>query len=266
MKINLANLKEKLLSDGYIIIENVVSHAHLDILFDHMIEKTWEMMKNKKWGGVGSLQGHLQQNPSRCSPYVFRDILSNPIVIAVSKSVLGPMLYNDFYSANTNCPGSIMQPVHSDCSPLWPGNTVLHPSFSLVINIPLIDVNEMNGSIELWPGSHMVLRAKKYVEEVMLIERTRFVSPIRANMKKGSVLIRDVRTWHRGMPNFSNIPRHMLAMIHKIHWLQRGAKIAFAKSCEFEILDNELEHNAYFTDEPIDHSIDPTYGAYAQIK
>lgn len=150
MTINIQNAAKKLLSEGFVIIEEIVSIAHLDILQSKMIEETWDMVEKKNWGGVGALHGHLQQNPPRYAPYVYRDIISNPVVIEISKLVLGIDFYNDFYSANTNCPGSIMQPVHSDCSPLWPGSKISHPPVSLVINIPLIDVDETNGSIELW--------------------------------------------------------------------------------------------------------------------
>jgi RNA polymerase primary sigma factor len=37
-------------------------------------------------------------------------------------------------------------------------------------------------------------------------------------MRRGSVLIRDMRLWHNGMPNPSDSVRPMVAMIHWIHW------------------------------------------------
>ncbi len=258
MKIDFCEEKEKLLLDGFIIIENLVSKEHVDFLHEKMLGESWEMMKEKKWGGVRSCHGHIQQNPPRYAPYVFRDIVSNPVVINISKLILGENFYNDFYSANTNCPESIMQPLHSDCMPLWPGNVIQHPPVSLVINIPLVDTDEINGSMEIWPGSHLVLGAQKYVDEKIFMERKKTAPPMRANMKKGSILIRDTRLWHRGMPNTSTTPRPMLAMMHHIHWLKRGKKLAFAAGCESDILDNQIDHHIYFTHEPIDHSIDPT--------
>lgn len=262
---NMNKIKDAFDSEGFVIVDDIVSPEHLDILQSKMIDETLQMIHQKKWGGVGGLYGHLQQNPPRYAPYIFRDIVSNPIVIEISKCILGENFYNDFYSANTNCPGSVMQPVHSDCTSLWQGNMINHPPVSLIINIPLIDADENNGSMEIWPGTHQVLGTKKYVENEALIEREKNGAPLRANMKKGSVLIRDARLWHRGMPNISNSPRHMLAMIHHIHWFQRGEKLAFAKGCESEILDARLQHHIYFTDEFIDHATDPTQGRYLEV-
>ena len=37
---------------------------------------------------------------------------------------------------------------------------------------------------------------------------------MRANTTQGDVLIRDRRLWHRGMPNATDEPRHMLALVH----------------------------------------------------
>ncbi len=265
MNIDINETVNQLLLEGFVILDDCVSSLHLDLLHHKMLAETLQMIHEKKWGGVGSLQGHLQQNPPRYAPYVFRDIVSNPLVIDISERILGENFYSDFYSANTNCPGSMMQPVHSDCGSLWQGNRIAHPPVSLIINIPLVDVDENNGSMEIWPGSHRILHFKKYVEADFLEARQTIAPPIRANMKKGSILIRDARLWHRGMPNISNHPRHMLAMIHHIHWLQRNEKLAFAKGCELEILDKRLQHHIYFTDGFIDHSIDPTNGEYSQI-
>jgi len=59
----------------------------------------------------------------------------------------------------------------------------------------------------------------------------------RFNMKKGSVLIRDDRLWHRGMPNLSTKPRPMLALIYSIRWLKENRDLVFHENCE-EIFEN----------------------------
>ncbi len=265
MKINFLNIKDLLLSQGYIIVSNLVSHEHLDLIHNKMIVETREMIKKNKWGGVGSIKGHIQQNPPRYTPYVFKDILSNSTVLEISRLILGNNFFNDFYSANTNCPGSIAQPVHIDCAPKKKDENISNLPISLVINIPLVKVSKNNGSMEIWPMTHKIFTPKKYIDEKILEERRKTIPPIRADMSKGSILIRDVRTWHRGMPNLSENPRHMLAMIHHAHSVQPGEKIAFSKGCENEILNVGINHHVYFTEDFIDHSIDPTYGAYSVI-
>ena len=242
---------------GYVILENVVSHAHLDILCQKMDEDLKTLLTAQTLP-ANFVRGHLQLDPPPFAPYVFRDIVANPFVVQVTKAALGAGLFNSFYSGNTNCPGSRTQPVHVDTGQLWRGLDHAHPAATLVVNVAPTDVTEANGSIELWPGSHLdtnvaIGDASICVDEERVEARRKMIPPVRGNTKKGSMLIRDIRLWHRGMPNTSDRPRHMIAMIHNIHWLQRGRALMFNTGCEPEFEQSELDANAVFTDEPIDY-------------
>ena len=54
-----------------------------------MTEDSQKLLRAEKWGGAGNVRGHLQQGAPPMAPYVFRDIVSNPFVIQVTKRVLG---------------------------------------------------------------------------------------------------------------------------------------------------------------------------------
>ena len=140
--------------DGYVILSDVISHAHLDLLREKMDEDLCTLMTASVLP-VNFVKQHLQQDPPPFAPYVFRDVVANPWVIQVTRQVLGEGLFNSCYTGNTNCPGSGTQPVHVDLGQLWSGLKMAHPAVSLVINIAPMDVTEHNGSIELWPGSHL---------------------------------------------------------------------------------------------------------------
>src|SRR2546423_1151437 len=58
------------------------------------------------------------------------------------------------------------------------------------------------------------------------------VPPIQPTMQRGSVLIRDIRLWHNGMPNRTASARPMIAMIHWIHWWHDRNPILFPKGTE----------------------------------
>lgn len=254
---HLSHAATALREEGYVVLENVISHDHLDILHVKMEEDLQTLLTARKLPH-NFLRGHLQQDPPPFAPYVFRDIVSNPLVIQVSKEVLGAGLYNSFYSGNTNMPGTKAQPVHVDTGQLWSGLKVAHPAASLVINFAPMDVTEENGSIELWPGSHLdtsmsVDSPTIKIPDELLEERRKFAPPIRGNTKKGSMLLRDIRLWHGGTPNESDRPRPMVAMIHNVRWLRRGSKAPFGKGCEDVFADSELEWHIRFTDEPIDY-------------
>jgi hypothetical protein len=45
----------------------------------------------------------------------------------------------------------------------------------------------------------------------------------------------------------------MIAMIHHIGWWRRGHALTFNRGSESAFLACDLDHNAVFTDEPVDY-------------
>ena len=255
-KMSGAHLNEALKAireEGYVVLEEIVSHAHLDLLRERMDEDSRKLIAADKWGGAGRVKVHLQQGPPPFAPYVFPDIVANPFVVQVTQELLGAGVYNSFYNGNTNCPGSGTQPLHRDGGHLWPGLEAAHPPASVVVNVSPMDVSEENGSVELWPGTHLVTSVEGQIDEQAEEARRRIAPPVRGSAKKGSMLIRDTRLWHRGVPNLSDRPRHMIALIHNIRWLQRGKPLKFNKGCEAAFTGSEFDHNVEFTEESIDY-------------
>ncbi len=233
--------------DGYVILENVIRHEPLDILRERMDADSQILINAEKWGGAGRLKGHLQQGPPPYAPYIFRDIVANPYVVQVTRELLGPGLYNNFYNGNTNCPGSTTQPLHRDGAHLWPDQEIAHPTVEVVVNISPQDTTAENGSVEIWPGSHLEVSGKQIAaaeEEA----RREIYPPIRGSARKGSALIRDMRLWHRGVPNPSDKPRHMIAMIHRVAWLRSYRRLKYNTGCEAAFEDSDLDPNADFFD------------------
>jgi ectoine hydroxylase-related dioxygenase (phytanoyl-CoA dioxygenase family) len=146
-----------------------------------------------------------------------------------------------------------MQPLHRDSNHLWPKQTVAHPTASVVVNISPMDVSEANGAVELWPGTHLEITAPGPIDAATEAARRVAVPPVRGCAKKGSALIRDIRLWHRGVPNPSDQRRHMIAMIHNVRWLQRGKPLRYVKGCEAAFEGSDLDPNAEFVDEPFDY-------------
>lgn len=237
--------------DGYVVLADVIEHEHLDILRERMDADAQVLINAEKWGGAGRLVGHLQQGPPPFAPYIFRDIVANPWIVQVTQALLGPGLYNNFYNGNTNCPGSTTQPLHRDGNHLWPEQEVAHPTAEVVVNISPQDTMEENGSVELWPGSHLDVSGKR-IEPADEEARREIAPPIRGNAKKGSALIRDIRLWHRGVPNLSDEPRHMIAMIHRVRWLRSNRRLKYQTGCEAAFENSDLDANAEFVDRTLD--------------
>jgi len=246
-----------ILEDGFVILNNVIEHDHLDALREKMMEDTQVLLDAERWGGAGSVPGHLQQMPPPKAPYVFRDIIANPFVAQVAKGILGDGVYLRDYTSNTNTPrsgGESSQPLHRDISrELWPGLDVVHPPYTLAVNICLIEVTEERGAIELWPGTHTLLMGGGQITAKEEAIRRQEVPPVRGCTPKGALLIRDKRIWHRGMPNRSDQVRHMLGLMHNAMWLKGAGPLKFHKSVEPVFEGSELAPNYNFVDDVDDY-------------
>ena len=107
------------------------------------------------------------------------------------------------------------------------------------------------------PGSHRV--AGELTDERVETQRARR-SPIRLEIARGSVVVRDIRLWHRGVPHESSAFRHMLAMVHQVRWFRRLGKLRYQTGCEDAFVAGDLDHNAEFVDGPIDYLFGPLVG------
>ena len=105
-----------------------------------------------------------------------------------------------------------------------------------------------NGSTEVWLGSHLNSgpaaqegkhgeRASGRIKEALLVERAKERPPSQPTVKKGSIIIHDLRLWHGGKPNFTNAIWVMLAMIHFAPWYRSviPSKIGVCGAVDFAL-------------------------------
>jgi hypothetical protein len=244
--------------DGVVVLNDVVDPAHLDVLHEKLISDL-EALQARTDAPYNWNVGNLQQNPPPVPPYLFDDILLNPFVISVTSAVLGPGVKNVMYGGNTALPSDQRQPVHADVGHLWPLGVLetAHPAAQLVVNVLTVDVSPENGATEIWPGTHRELGVGSGDDITIptdLLEARRAVSPpIQPTFRRGSMLIRDIRLWHAGMPNRTPEPRPMIAMIHASPWLMTGDPLTFPTGTEAFFDHPVLTTAARFTGDPIDH-------------
>ena len=243
--------------DGFVVLRDVVTPAHIETLREKMLADVKEILKRDD-APFNFNTGNLQQDPPPFAPYLFRDVLLNDLVIQVSKALLGPGVKNSYYSGNTALPGGTRQPVHPDVAQLWPNLQHATPPFGLVINIPVVDATPQNGSTELWPGTHhdttfSIHQGSLRIGEETLEKRRALCPPIQPSIKAGSVLIRDIRLWHAGMPNHTHVPRPMIAMIHWCSWWLACDPIPFPQSETEFFAHPDLTTNARWTDRAPDY-------------
>jgi len=255
-------------ADGFVVLEDVVDLSHVELIRDRMLQDV-QLLINRPDAPFNWNRGNVQQDPPPFPPYIFADVMSNEFAIQIAREILGSGLYNAFYSGNTAMPSDQRQPVHADTGQLWPNLKHPTPPYSLVVNLPMVDMGPENGSTEIWPGTHVdpsvVMTDGEIKVAPEVLEARRQVSPpIQPRVKAGSILIRDIRLWHAGMPNHTQNPRPMVAMIYTVGWLPSG-KPKFHKDAEAILIHPVLEHRMEYVDE-VDHISAPGGFEFAEAK
>lgn len=185
----------------------------------------------------------------------------DPIATQVTSAVLGPLPRWTFCSANAAMPplpGSSpqRQPVHSDADFAHP----THP-FALVVNVPLVTMTPSNGSTEVWLGTHTEgssvqegvhgERASGRIQSQLLKQRAATAPPVQPTVRKGSIVIRDLRLWHAGMPNQSDEVRIMLAIIHFAPWYRNPMRLQLGRDIQ-PVFDDLAQSNKLQLQTPTD--------------
>lgn len=255
----LATAVEAIRADGAVVLNDAVATSHIRTLREKMENDIPELLEKV---GDNMAKGQLHHSPPPFAPYVFADVVANPVVTSLCAAVIGAPVQLSFFSGNTNLAGSDAQPLHRDLANLWPGVDVSHPPAMLSAHIPLVDMDEHNGATEVWPGTHLLAHMDPPVSgsegtgggrEPELLARRRAESPpVYASCRAGGVVLRDARGWHRAMPNTTARPRVMLGLVYQAIWMRAGRTL-FMRDAEPTLREVGIELNARYTDEPFDY-------------
>ncbi|GES56920.1 phytanoyl-CoA dioxygenase family protein [Aspergillus terreus] len=236
---NLQKSLEALHRDGIVVLKNAVDPDHLDRLNARMVPEAKQLYaRTETHRNFGPNTGNIQQEPV-CEPeYIFEDVITNPFATSVIEGIIGPHPQLRFYSANTAFKATTRQPVHIDIDFDMP-----RMPFAFCVNINLVDTSPKNGATEVWLGSHIdtdqrVLDHSVKHKQVKadLLEARRKISPgIQPGLPKGSLVIRDFRLWHAGMPNQTDDPRVMLVTIQFANWYRSEQKLLLPKSLQGKV-------------------------------
>ncbi|KAG0652169.1 dioxygenase [Hyphodiscus hymeniophilus] len=247
--------------DGIVVLENAIDTAHLDTLNALLSKEALEIAQDPDHHfNFGKETRNMDQAPPPRKDLMFKDVWCNPFAAAILAGVLGPRPVVHYANGNTALKATGRQPVHSDCE-------FKHPNFlfAMVVNVNLVDTSSENGATEFWLGSHHCSTSAEHagdatVEEMFEIKkehietRRKHSPPIQTTTKKGSLIIRDLRLWHAGMPNKTDDPRVMLAFVVEPAWYQGKGLVKLPKSVKelVESWDDELQFAADWVDE-VDH-------------
>jgi hypothetical protein len=193
--IMMSAINETLRSQGYVVLRGVIDPSAVKLARARVLSE-WEILKQNGalWVGGGTIIGHINYSPPPDLD-IFFDALTHPQVLESVENELRDDRYLHALVGNANLPKSHYQPAHVDTI----GNNYL------IVNVPLGDADETNGSLEIWPGSHR--ETMRYAQ----ITVSKKMHSTRVNTQAGDVVLRYPHVWHRGTPNKSAFPRIMLA-------------------------------------------------------
>ena len=215
--------REAMLDDGIVVLDDLLSLDVVETLGARMHADLPALVERYE-GREQAFPGHLQQQPPDEDELLFPEVLANPIVVSLCRSLLGEAIVPILYTANTNMPGSVRQRIHCDLVQLAPDlDPVPRSPYAIVANFALVDTSEGN-AVELWPGTHTDGRTHRRgsqhrtIPHDWLDQRRTERPPIQVPQRKGSLLLRDVRVWHGGVPNTSGEVRVMVAVGYAAAW------------------------------------------------
>tara|TARA_B100000073_G_scaffold314201_1_gene289196 strand:+ start:3350 stop:4066 length:717 start_codon:yes stop_codon:yes gene_type:complete len=223
---------EELFREGYTIIPSLISEdtcnklkRYLDLKFNENLPYNYS---------EGHFQIHL---PNDLDNFPEEIVFSNEIHNLL-KDVFGKSYYMYSYTCNANLANED-QPYHMDCTHFHPIDTIKKfgspgPPIQIVVNIYLQHTDEVNGSFEIVPKSHLFTDFE--MDEDGRIDNKFIQNTTRCNLPKGSVIIRDKRTWHRGTRNTSEKVRYMVGFGYSLNWYKLG-NLKFKKECESILCD-----------------------------
>lgn len=221
--------------DGVVAFENAVDLGHVDTLNARMLEDIPEYLRRTTTKYDPNAGGNISQTPPLLPGFMYHDIYDNIFAIAVISNILGPNLEMRYLRGNTAISHATgRQAVHADAN----FDHVKFP-FGFVVNVMMVDTTPANGSTEMWLGTHTHTTIADHnapdvgtIKESLVEERCKLHPPIYPSMKRGTLIVRDLRMWHAGMANSTAIPRIMLAMVYFPVWYHNHRRVTLAKCAQ----------------------------------
>lgn len=212
---------EQVRLNGFVLFEDVLKPELVDHMQEVFMQALDDATKDKpestEVNTSAFRKNRVRMDLPFAAPFNDPSVITSPFILPVVEKLLGEDINCVYLSADAPLPGSDYQVVHSDLEPFYPDSSVTLPPAGLVLNIPLVEVTKENGPMDAWPGgTHLIPENRnnpKYIEEA-----AKHIDPVSMTMPRGSLLLRDLRMWHRGTPNNSDSVRPNVAIIYAKPW------------------------------------------------
>jgi ectoine hydroxylase-related dioxygenase (phytanoyl-CoA dioxygenase family) len=199
---SLLEATRRLRTAGYVVLEDVLEGGLVEALASGAARR---LSPKRRPSGQVNIWAPRER------PFNDTAVVANPVVTQVLRNVLGERILRAEYWIKARLPGEgYEQYIHRDRKHLYPELGLALPPWAIAASFALTDFREETGATEVWPGSHGIVGDELHLTEAQAAQ----VHSERILMRPGSVALRDLRLWHRGMPNRSDELRMMLDVVY----------------------------------------------------
>ena len=195
--------------DGALILDDIVDAGLIEQGRKEFLEKYDDYLRGSRFNqrlrvGDRRLMITVKMDP----PFDDQRLFANSWLGSVLNRVLGEDYVLDAYGVVCSLPGAQAQHTHRDGGILFPesGIDLVLPTVAVTVGIPLLDMNDVNGTTELWLGSHRKL------DQIAGAESVKPIVP------EGSCVLWDYRLRHGGTEHRGGAPRPLLYLTYARPW------------------------------------------------
>jgi Phytanoyl-CoA dioxygenase (PhyH) len=196
-------------ADGTLILEDIINPALIREAREVFLQRYDRYLDGQKHDDalqVGERRPMITVDIE--PPFDRRELIANPLLLSVLKAACEDDFVLGAYGVVCSLPTAPTQPIHQDGADLFRQAALnrLLPIVAVTVGIPLVEMNEVNGTTALWPRSHRddTLATTEMADEPLV--------------REGSCALWDYRLRHGGTPNRSAGPRPLLYMTYCRAW------------------------------------------------
>jgi ectoine hydroxylase-related dioxygenase (phytanoyl-CoA dioxygenase family) len=199
--------------NGYALLDHVLSVPDVSALRGEFHARYEKYLQDREYGETMEVGNKRFLVPVELSGgFAEAQVWANRYVIAVVRELLGEDAVLDNFGAVVSLGGSEKQHSHRDASLLFESRiSSILPAYAMTVVLPLIDMNERQGTTAIWPGSHRWTEFQD--KEPALVPE----------IPAGSAFMWDYRLYHFGTPNQTSVPRPMIYGAYARSWYRDAA-------------------------------------------
>jgi ectoine hydroxylase-related dioxygenase (phytanoyl-CoA dioxygenase family) len=199
---------DRLLKQGYALLDHVLPADKARTLHREFNSRYARYMRDVEYEETLKVGDRRFRVPVELSGgFADPDVYANTAVLAVVRRMLGEDAILEAFGAVVSLSGADAQHVHRDSPLLFDAAIApLLPCHAVTVALPLVDMDEVQGTTALWPGSHRwKTRSTEAAPDILAIPA-------------GSCLLWDYRLYHGGTANRSAQARPMLYATYARSW------------------------------------------------